>query len=199
MEKHQRDNNKPYRNKHGSGWKRLTRITNNCPNSLPPPPPHPFIRLPRRLTNNETEKFRLNFSNCLTLTQLLRKIITILRIDRMLVKPFSYFTSHHLITRTNHVSHMHYHFHIQPRVKQLSFMQSAQPPLHTSSLISAARTEYPDVSAARQEDNPKQTADGSGEAVVMTSSLDRRKREALLTNWRKETTPAQHLTCIIMK
>ena len=29
VEKHQRDNNKPQRNKDGSGWRRLTRITNN--------------------------------------------------------------------------------------------------------------------------------------------------------------------------
>ena len=46
-------------------------------------------------------------------------------------------------------------------MKQLSFTSSAQPPLHTSSLTSAARTEYPDVRAVRQENNQKQTAAGS--------------------------------------
>jgi len=88
---------------------------------------------------------------------------------------------------------------LQPLEKQLSFTPSVQPPSHTSLLISAARTEYPDVSAARPENNQKQTAAGSGEAAVTTSSLERRRRDALLTNWRKETTPVQHLTCIITK
>ena len=45
----------------------------------------------------------------------------------------------------------------------------------------------------------KQTGDGSGEAAVMTSSLERRRRDALLINWRKETTFVQHLTCKITK
>ena len=38
IEKHKRDNNKPWRNKDGTGWRRLTRIA-----------------------NDELEKFRLNF------------------------------------------------------------------------------------------------------------------------------------------
>ena len=87
----------------------------------------------------------------------------------------------------------------QPPGKQLSFTPSAQPPLHTNSLISAAVAEYPDVSAARPENSQKKTVDGSGEAAVMTSSLEKRRRDALLTNWRKETTLVQHLTCIIIK
>ena len=87
----------------------------------------------------------------------------------------------------------------QPLEKQLSFTPLAQPQLRTNSLFSADSTKYPDVSAARQENNRKQTVVGSGEAVAMTSSLERRRQNALLTNWRKETTPVQHLTCIIMK
>ena len=87
----------------------------------------------------------------------------------------------------------------QPLEKQLSFTPLAQPPLRTNSLFSADSTKYPDVSAARQENNRKQTVVGSGEAVAMTSSLERRRQNALLTNWRKETMPVQHLTCIITK
>ena len=41
IEKHQRGDNKPRRNKDGEGWRRLTRIA-----------------------NDELEKFRLNFSRC---------------------------------------------------------------------------------------------------------------------------------------
>jgi len=86
-----------------------------------------------------------------------------------------------------------------PLEKQLSFTPLAQPPSRTNSLFSADSTEYPDVSAAKQENNRKQTAAGSGEAAVKTSSLERKRRDALLTSWRKEMTLVQHLTCIIMK
>ncbi|KAL9972613.1 hypothetical protein ACROYT_G018951 [Oculina patagonica] len=70
----------------------------------------------------------------------------------------------------------------KPLQKQLSFTPSAQPPLHTNSLFSAARTEYPDASAARPKNSQKETVDGSGEAAVITSSLERRRPDALLTN-----------------
>jgi len=41
IEKHQRDSNKPWKNKDGQGWRRLTWIA-----------------------NDKFEKFRLNFSKC---------------------------------------------------------------------------------------------------------------------------------------
>jgi len=59
-------------------------------------------------------------------------------------------------------------------------------------------TKYPDAGAVKRENSRGETATGSGADAVITPSLERRRPDALLTNWRKETTLAQHSTCIIM-
>ena len=93
----------------------------------------------------------------------------------------------------------HFSFSLQQLEKQLSFTPLVQLLLLTNSLCSADRTEYPDVGAVRQENNKKETATGSGEDAVMTSSSERRRRNGLSTNWRKETTLVQRSTCTIIK
>ena len=93
----------------------------------------------------------------------------------------------------------HFSFSLQQLEKQLSFTPSVQLLLLTNSLFSADRTEYPDAGAEKQENNQKERASGSGEDAVMTSSSERRKRDGLLTNWRKETTLVQRSTCTIIK
>ena len=77
-------------------------------------------------------------------------------------------------------------------------MPSAQPPSHMKSHFSAHETEYPDADAVKPENNRRETATGSGADVVITPSLERRRRDDLLTGWKKiEATLVQHLTCII--
>ena len=77
-------------------------------------------------------------------------------------------------------------------------MPSAQPPSHMKSHFSVHVTEYPDADAVKLENNRRETATGSGADVAITPSLERRRRDDLLTDWKKiEATLARHLTYII--
>ena len=79
-------------------------------------------------------------------------------------------------------------------------MPSAQPPSHMKSHFSAHGTEYPDADVVKPKINRMETATGSGADVVITPSLERRRRDDLLTVWKKiEATLARHLTFIIMQ